>query len=110
MSTPKMILHLKKIIKDNSKEGMKINMTNKEIEQFRDKRKRQEELEDLKKWMDTKPNNPPAKKKPRKAALSKKINYRVTFPTTGFSEVDDFKTASSTSGEDDSLSYEENSA
>jgi len=43
MSTPKMILHLKKIIKDNSKEGMKINMTNKEIEQFRDKRKRQEE-------------------------------------------------------------------
>jgi len=59
--------------------------------------------------MEEKPSNPPAKKKPRKVT-TKEINYRVPFPTTGFSEVDDFKTASSTSGEDDSLSYEEYSS
>jgi len=77
---------------------MKEKMTKKEVQKFKAIRESEKELEDLQFAKKSVSN---AKRKPRRAALSKKVNYNPKFPKTGDSEVDEFMTASSGSEEDE---------
>jgi len=87
------ITRMKKIIKQNEEEGMKLKMTQKEIQKFREKREREKELVDLK---TAKRNvNTTGKKKPRRALVSRAVNYNIKFPKTGNVELEAFWTDSS---------------
>jgi len=94
MSNTKIIQKLQQIMSEYENEGMKERMTIKEIKKFKAIRASDKELADLQL---AKKNISQGKRKPRRAALSKKVNYNPKFPKTGDSEVDEFMTASSVS-------------